>query len=399
MANRTRSANNVIAGPPAKKSRSPAKPEGAPSSMPTVEGNHHDGIEENSGRRSVQELSQVATVNNDNIITSAVHDDILDGELSDIDGASADDKTIEDILTVLDQHSATTPDTAREESAPTQAVNTVNDAPGDTTIDNTATEVVPQVMPIGHELVVNPGYFTPDVVAQLLTVISFEDMLNVYFSVSKVPISVSWGSTPTTAKYLCINNVPVSLSMAGVVRSVWFYTRAGIPVQRASIGITPCTLRDIAAAQRLLGEFAHPTYRTCATQCHHPWDSPRISEHENTTIYARKDQAIRTRGSQAATAKVFDKVFDATHGANASMRRILPSCVMVEDVVHLECRLLRYPRLDTAGKRGQWQDWVTQYELRRVNHLYAKPAEEEDTLDSGEDTDIVQGGPSVVIAN
>ncbi|OBZ74968.1 hypothetical protein A0H81_05664 [Grifola frondosa] len=209
--------------------------------------------------------------------------------------------------------------------------------------------------------IIDPGYFPPHLLTHLETLLHIEDGVNYRFSILHVPKSAKWGTTTETSMYLCIDECPLALSMTGVVDKLWFYTHDGLAVPRASIGILPCTNAELVAAQQMLGRFAQPTY-----------------VHENTTIYARKDQSIRARGKTTLSGKPFTKVFDATN-PRGNVPRISAAILDVNDVVLVEFRLLRYPKSKFKGNKGTWEEWMTQYELRRIDHLFVSPIANSDS--------------------
>lgn len=93
------------------------------------------------------------------------------------------------------------------------------------------------------------------------------------FTLSNLPLSAKWGgATPDGedfSRYLCVNNHPIRVTVAGRVTTSFFFMANGEPQARVNIGIVPLRKEDYASYNALLNDKANPKREFVLYSCRH----------------------------------------------------------------------------------------------------------------------------------
>ncbi|KAI0349494.1 hypothetical protein OH77DRAFT_1226567 [Trametes cingulata] len=192
---------------------------------------------------------------------------------------------------------------------------------------------------------------------RLLGFLNFKDEKTNRFAVANVPSRATWGRKVDgvdLSRFLCIEDKPVIVWLAGPIVSKWFCNRLGQPQDRVKIGISMLRDEDLAAANGLLSRTMPAHIRA------------------GNNVYASKLMTEWARGEPHPVISSFDQIYDATSSfeRKSKMRKLHAYQLGMGDIVLLEVALTRYK---TGSIKYVWKEWNVAFELRSVSLLAEAP--------------------------
>ncbi|KAI0708647.1 hypothetical protein C8Q76DRAFT_627059 [Earliella scabrosa] len=197
-------------------------------------------------------------------------------------------------------------------------------------------------------------YIPSEVLKRIIAILNHLEEGSSRFLIGKVPPTAVWGAEGDSSnvdRFLCVEGVPITAWMVGIVTSVWLTPSDD---NRASIGIKLICDRDFRAARRFQYDLCQPAS-----------DAKMVG----TSTFGR-----RFLGARGQTGGVFEDVYDATKvmTAWADMAKVDAARIQKTDVVLIECHIKRF-KLRSAGFSPKWTKWAVNFEMLRIARLHAGP--------------------------